>query len=169
MRIRTIKPEFWNHPVLMREADAVRLLAIGVLTYSDDEGYFLADPVLMRNALRPYDETPETLRNCLGRLVEIGYLEVREHPTHGAIGKVVNFDKHQRISHPTPSKARAYFATEKLRNNSGNAPEPLRPDQGSGIREQGAREAKSPRTLHRRPARRVIPLARRIKKSVMRH
>ena len=143
MRIRTIKPEFWTHPLLAREADDVRLLAIGVLTYADDEGYFMADPVLMRNALWPYDETPERLRRTSGRLAEIGYIELSTHPTHGMVGRVVNFLSHQRISHPTPSKIKAYFIPESFRNNSGIAPESLRPEgnreQGTGNREQGTR------------------------------
>ena len=43
MRIRTLKPEFWSHPVISRQSDAAKLLAIGLLNYADDEGYFYAD------------------------------------------------------------------------------------------------------------------------------
>jgi len=43
-----VKPEFWTHPVLGRQAPEVQLLALGLLNLADDEGYFLADSGLVR-------------------------------------------------------------------------------------------------------------------------
>lgn len=143
MRIRTIKPEFWSHPVLAKLPESARLMAIGLLTYADDEGFFLADPVLVRNALFPFDETCERLRSDLQNLEQIGYIERIHHPERGFLGRVVKFRDHQKISHPTASKIKVYWVSEKLRIHSGVIPETLRPDQGSGIkgsRDQGSRE-----------------------------
>jgi hypothetical protein len=109
MRIRTIKPEFWSHPVIGLLDDADKLLAIGLLNLADDEGYFLAHPTLVRNALRPFDEDSTKTRRALETLSKVGWIEVREHSEQGQIGKVVNFTKHQRIDRPTASKIATYF------------------------------------------------------------
>ena len=109
MRIRTIKPEFWTHPVMTRQSDAAKLLAIGLLNYADDEGFFYADPRMVRAALRPLDEDSTSVRAALADLSKIGYLEVREHVSHGPIGRVVSFLEHQRIDRAQPSKVREFY------------------------------------------------------------
>lgn len=109
MRIRTIKPEFWTHPVMTRQSDAAKLLAIGLLNYADDEGFFYADPRMVRAALRPLDEDSTSVRAALADLSKIGYLDVREHVSHGPIGRVVSFLEHQRIDRAQPSKVREFY------------------------------------------------------------
>lgn len=110
MRIRTIKPDFWSHPVMTRLDDAARLLAIGLLNFADDEGYFFATPALVRSALRPLDDDSTIVRRCLAQLSEIGYLRIVEHPTHGPIGLVLSFGKHQRVDRPKPSDLSSMFS-----------------------------------------------------------
>jgi hypothetical protein len=144
MRIRTIKPEFWTHPVISRLDDSAKLLALGLLNYADDEGLFLADPRLVRAALRPLDEDSEFTRHTLATLEKIEWIRVVNHDTHGAIGCVVNFCKHQRIDHPYPSKLRAYIrgllpdcsrnVRRKVRERSLNVPEKPSEEQGTGNR-----------------------------------
>jgi hypothetical protein len=109
MRIRTIKPEFWSHPVIGRLADAEKLMAIGLLNVADDDGYFLADETLIRNAIRPFDESSTNTRRALEALSKAGWIAVREHPEQGKIGLVVNFSKHQRIDRPSASKIACYY------------------------------------------------------------
>lgn len=109
MRIRTIKPSFWAHPVLARLPDAAKLLAIGLLNLADDEGFFHADPRLVRAALRPFDEDSTITRESLENLAEIGYLEMHDHPTHGPLGVVCAFQEHQRIDRPAKSGIRPLF------------------------------------------------------------
>jgi hypothetical protein len=109
VRIRTIKPEYWRHPVLCRLPDAVRLAALGLLTMADDEGYFLGSPEQVRSDLWPAEESSEKARESLAKLLQVGYIEIRQHPTHGPIGLVLNFLKHQRVDHPTRSKLKAYY------------------------------------------------------------
>lgn len=140
MRIRTIKPEFWPHPIMARQPDEVRLCAIALLNVADDEGYFLASPALVRSEVWPFDEDSSRARRGLDTLASIGWVEIRNHPTHGPIGKVVNFSKHQRIDRPSASKIASYFLDERSTNDRRALDERSLLDQGSGIRDQGARE-----------------------------
>lgn len=137
-RIRTIKPEFWTHPVMCRQADDVRLAAIATITMADDEGYFIAEPGILRGTAWPLTEDSVKAHGALTRLVEIGWIEVCEHPTHGHIGRVVNFRKHQKINRPSPSRLKAYWITEDSVNDHGTLTDRSVADQGSGSRDQGA-------------------------------
>jgi hypothetical protein len=137
MRIRTIKPEFWSHPVMAAEADEVRLAAIGLLNYADDEGYFLASPAAIRAAIWAFDEDSTRARRVLDRLISVGWIVVAKHPTHGPVGFVVNFTKHQRVDRPSPSKLKCYFLDESSTNPRRALDEHSSLDQGSGNRDQG--------------------------------
>lgn len=104
MRIRTIKPEFWTHEVLCTRCDdTARLLAIGLLNYADDEGYFLAAPSLVRASLRPFDDESTTTRRALETLQKVGWIRLGKDHEGRDIGIVVNFAKHQKIDRPKPS------------------------------------------------------------------
>ena len=143
MRIRTIKPEFWSHPVLSKLDDSSRLCAIGLLNIADDEGYFLAEPSLIRSALWPFDESSTNARRVLDALTLSGYIEVREHPTHGKVGWVINFKKHQRIDRPSPSKIRTYYDST---NDQRVIDEPSLLE---GNREQGKEQGKETSRTHK--------------------
>lgn len=117
MRIRTIKPEFWSHPVMARKNDATKLLALGLLNYADDEGYFYADPAMVRAALRPLDEDSTIVRAAMKDLEEIGYIQVFLHSTHGLLGRVVSFTDHQRVDRPADSKIRVIWGKKHSSNN----------------------------------------------------
>lgn len=120
MRIRSVKPEFWTHPVMSRLSDFDRLLALGLLNYADDQGCFLADPSLVRSALRALDESSTNVRRALATLTDRGWIELREHPEMGLLGRVVNFERHQRIDRPGKEKLLKYF-NETLDESSTNA------------------------------------------------
>jgi len=120
MRIRTIKPSFWAHPVMARQSDTVRLLAIGLLNLADDDGYFLAHPNLIRSALWPFDDDSTNVRRALDTLSYVGYVCVKKHPEQGEIGLVVKFRDHQRIDRPSPSTLNAYFLDEHSTNVRGS-------------------------------------------------
>jgi hypothetical protein len=134
MRIRTIKPEFWAHPLLSRLDDSSRLLAIGLLNVADDKGYFLADPLLIRSQIWPLDESSSKARRTLDDLSRAGYIEIKIHASHGEIGYVVNFTKHQKVDRPNESKIKTYFDSS---NDRRMIVEQSSTDQGSGIRDQG--------------------------------
>ncbi|STW12989.1 primosomal protein I [Klebsiella pneumoniae subsp. rhinoscleromatis] len=55
-RIRTIKPEFWTDEDMAEVSEPACLLAIGLLNYADDEGYFNANPKLIKAAVFPIRE-----------------------------------------------------------------------------------------------------------------
>ena len=118
MRIRTVKPEFWSHPVMGRMDGQAQALALGLLNLSDDEGYFQADASVVRSALRPFDDESTTTRRCIDELSRVGWIEVRKHATHGAIGRVVNFAKHQRIDRPKDSNLKQYWDDGRIDESS---------------------------------------------------
>lgn len=118
MRIRTVKPEFWTHPVMGRQSPEVQLLALGLLNLADDAGYFLADSGLVRAALSPFSDSSRIVHGSITTLIEIGWIEVRRHETHGPVGRVVNFEKHQVINRPKASKLAEYFENSAITDES---------------------------------------------------
>lgn len=121
-RIRTVKPEFWRHPIYARLPDDVQLLALSLLTMADDEGYFRAEPELIRGDVQPFRENLGKISRGLRELSNQGWIEVQKHPKQGNIGRIVNFAKHQRVHHPTPSKLKSYFSRENFPKSSGEFP-----------------------------------------------
>ena len=55
-RIRTIKPEFWEDEKLTKLPLHARLLFIGTWNFADDNGLLLANPVLMKSHIFPYED-----------------------------------------------------------------------------------------------------------------
>jgi hypothetical protein len=76
---------------------------------ADDEGYFEAEPELVRAALDPFSKNSLIIHGALSDLSSIGYISIKEHPSEGKIGHVVNFLEHQRVNRPSPSKLREIF------------------------------------------------------------
>ncbi len=145
MRIRTIKPEFWNHPVLSRLDDSIRLTCIGLLSYADDEGFFFAEPALVRGALFPFDEDSTKIRRIIEELSKepVFFIQLFD-SKQGRIGQVINFKKHQKIDRPQVSKIKQYVENVDFIEHSTNIrrtfDEHSLPEQGTGnkgIREQG--------------------------------
>lgn len=102
---------------MARQDDATKLLAIGLLNFADDEGYFYACPSLVRSALRPFDDDSSIVRRSIEQLSKIGFIEVREHETHGPVGFVVSFSDHQRVDRPKDSSIKElYHSTNDRRS-----------------------------------------------------
>ena len=144
MRIRTIKPEFWTHPVITKLDDVAQLLALALLNYADDEGYFYADPDLVRGSLMPKRKS-ERIQKALETLSSqsVQYLEIRVHSTHGPIGRVLNFTKHQRVNRATDSALATYY--NSLSTHGGLTEDSLRTHGGlteDSLRERKGREGK---------------------------
>jgi len=97
MRIRTIKPDFWSHELLCQCSEFTRLLAIALLNWADDEGYFMANPVVLRGNLFPFVDDSKMIPRSLQDLSSVGWIELAEDSHGRAIGRVVNFLKHQRV------------------------------------------------------------------------
>jgi len=138
MRIRTIKPEFWRHPVMGRLPDDVKTMALGLLNYADDHGYFEADPMLVRAQLRPFDDESTTTQRLLDECSRVGWIELKMHEKRGLLGHVVNFSSHQVVDRAKPSKLETYWVDEQSTTDRRLVTDPSPLEQGN--REQGNRE-----------------------------
>ena len=108
-RIRTIKPEFWEDEKLAKLPIHARLLFIGTWNFADDNGALLANPVLMKSHIFPYEDIGiSTISEWIDMLVENGmlirttyngkdYLVIRKFLIHQKINR-----KSIRINIPLP-------------------------------------------------------------------
>lgn len=97
-RIRTIKPEFWTDEDMSEVSEAACLLAIGLLNYSDDEGYFNANPKLIKAAIFPIREQSGSIPVLMQELSSVGYISLFSSHDGKIYGLVNNFAKHQVIN-----------------------------------------------------------------------
>jgi hypothetical protein len=130
MRIRTVKPEFWAHPVMSRLPYDTRILGLGLLNLADDEGYFDADPDYIRGAVL-FREDSSNVRRMLDELSRSEWITLCGRPER-PIGRVVNFRKHQRVDRPQPSRLKQYALDESSTNYRRALDDQSTPDQGSG-------------------------------------
>ena len=138
MRIRTLKPEFWSSEDIAALTEPAMLLAIGLLNYADDEGYFNANPALIKAALFPLREPSVSIHGALSECSNVGYIEVRKTADGRKLGKIVKFGNHQSINRPSKSKIKELFeACERSVRTHGALTEDSRQEQGTGIRDQG--------------------------------
>ena len=99
MRIRTIKPEFFNHEALF-EAERqsklpLRLAFIGLWCAADREGRFKWEPRRLGVQIMPYDQID--FARVLDALMTRGFL-VKYATETGAFGHIPTFAKHQVIN-----------------------------------------------------------------------
>lgn len=97
-RIRTIKPEFWTDEDMSEVSEAACLLAIGLLNYADDEGYFNANPKLIKAAIFPIREQSGSIPVLMRELSSVGYISLFSSHDGKIYGLVNNFAKHQVIN-----------------------------------------------------------------------
>ena len=158
MRIRTIKPEFWQHEILAQLPEFTRLLAIGLLNYADDEGYFYASPQSIRGAVFPFLDDSGRITVALRELSNVGYIELGKCPDGRAVGRVAKFRRHQVINKPAPTKIGPFSVqnedcsntTVGLPESSGSDTVGLPPgmeqgkevEQGTGNRERNGKSGK---------------------------
>src|SRR5208337_4501700 len=165
---RTVKPEFNSHEGLSALSCQAHLLAEALLCYADDEGYFNANPGLVRAGTCPLREDFQNISGLLTELSGNGY--IRMGTCSGKhYGQIVHFSAHQKISHATPSKISSLpiewnadpAGSGKTPENSRKTPktkrkalEILRPEQGTGNREQGREQGTGspPMRMNPRPS-----------------
>jgi hypothetical protein len=145
-RIRTVKPEFGSNEGLSELSCQAHLLGMALLCYADDEGYFNANPGLVKAGTCPLREDFQNIYGLLTELSGIGYLRFGTFAGK-RYGHIVKFREHQRISHPTPSKISNLpihwdnsreipEPSREIPEDSASAQDVLRPEQGTGNREQ---------------------------------
>lgn len=98
-----------------KQPDDVKLMAIALLNYADDFGYFYAEANLVRAFARPFDDSSATSQRCLDELSRIGYIDVYEHPERGPIGLVVAFGDHQKVDKPKASRIKQFHSATNPR------------------------------------------------------
>jgi len=103
-RIRTIKPEFWQHEDLSELPEATHMLAAALLNHADDEGYFNANPRLLQAQCFPLREPSVSVQESLIHLSNVGYIRLYEGSDGKSYGHIVAFLEHQKVNRPTPSK-----------------------------------------------------------------
>ncbi len=108
MRIRTIKPEFWMHEGMTSLPPLTRLLAIGLLNWADDEGYFLASAKLIRGSILPFEDDSSIIPRMLYELSSVGWITLGTDSQGREVGHVTNFSKHQRVDRPQRTKIEGF-------------------------------------------------------------
>lgn len=119
-RIRTIKPGFFANEGLATVSEPAQILAGGLLCYADDEGYFNANPLLVKAAVFPLREPSESIPLMLDALAKIGYVRFGVGRDGRRYGYIIKFSEHQKVSHAIPSKIKTLIA---IWEDSGSIPE----------------------------------------------
>jgi hypothetical protein len=97
------------HEGLCKCSEFTRLLAIALLNWSDDEGYFMANPILIRGQVFPFLDDSQIIPISLQDLSRVGWISLGKDDQDRAVGFVVNFTKHQRVDKPKPSSIKGNF------------------------------------------------------------
>jgi hypothetical protein len=103
-RIRTVKPGFWKHEALSELPEATHMLACALLNYADDDGYFNANPKLVKAECCPLREPSVSIQDSLNQLSNIGWLRLGIGSDGRRYGHIVTFAEHQVINRKTESK-----------------------------------------------------------------
>jgi hypothetical protein len=142
MRIRSIKPEFWNDALAGEWNATLALFFVGIWQVADDSGRLRLDPRLIRAELDPFDAKFGGTKGVQSLLEELIRLRrVLPYNANGQrLGLVARFTAHQRIDKPT--KSRLPDPPGVLREDSARIPGALQRkesvDQGAWSRDQGA-------------------------------
>jgi len=150
MRIRTIKPEFWMHEGLCKCPEFTRLLAIALLNWADDEGYFMANPVLIRGQVFPFMDESKMIPRSLQDLSRVGWIELGTDEQGRDVGRIINFAKHQRVDKPKPSSIKENFTFQDDSKNDPRNVQEASKEEGKGKEEEGKGKER-PQAVHSFP------------------
>ena len=142
-RIRTVKPEFFQHEELGALPFAARLLAIGLMQIADGHGRFRWVPKSIDSHVFPWDDVD---LEALAAGLEVAGILVRYEVDGRRFGAFPNFRKHQRITgkehaleskYPHPDKATTVMVNPRGNRRETQVKQPAAQEQGTGNREQG--------------------------------
>lgn len=101
MRIRTLKPEFWDDEKLGAESDALRLAFEWTWSEADDSGVLRLSAGALRSGVwKHQDRTVAEAQQVLDRMLELGLLRTWLNGTT-TYAAVTHFFDHQRVDHPS--------------------------------------------------------------------
>ncbi len=106
-RIRTIKPEFWDDETIGLLPRDARLLFVATWNLADDEGLLRWTAAYLKASVFMYDDDIDiaAVEGLMAAVVERGLIfPYRGGKAQQRLAYVVNFQKHQRINRPSPSK-----------------------------------------------------------------
>jgi hypothetical protein len=102
-RIRTIKPTFWSDEAVAELSRDARLLLVGLISFADDEGRFLASTSAISGYVFPHDDLAHTrLRKWLDEIESVGVIRLYS-VNRREYGAFPNYRKHQKINRPQAS------------------------------------------------------------------
>lgn len=128
MRIRTIKPEFWDSESVGALSFGARLLFIATWNLADDEGRLRWNCNLLNGHAFTYDNVPtEQVQKWMNELVDGDFVVSFEagDKVKSTYAVIVNWNRHQKIDRPQPSKLPApppelLRSLKRMANNSTN-------------------------------------------------
>lgn len=104
-RIRTIKPDFWQHPRVTRVSRDARLYFLGLLNEADDEGRMRYSGKRLAGVLfSDDDDVTGALIDQWTDELEVAGLVSRYVVDRAPLLLVIGFTEHQKINRPTPSR-----------------------------------------------------------------
>lgn len=107
MRIRTIKPEFWESETIASLTVHARLLFVACLNAADDEGRLRWNAAYLKSVAFIYDEefTESFIESLMEQITEASLIRSYQGGNRVATYAVIDsFSEHQRINRPSPSK-----------------------------------------------------------------
>ncbi|RXZ84455.1 hypothetical protein EBB07_00060 [Paenibacillaceae bacterium] len=121
-RKRMIDPKFWEDGKIGSLEPLARLLFMGLISQSDDEGRLNGHPSLIKSSIFPYDGdiTIEKVEGWLEQLSGFKLI-IRYEIDFQKYIQVTNFIKHQTINRPQVSKLPPPFTEESVNVHSNDA------------------------------------------------
>lgn len=96
-----IKPEFWVSDDTTKCTFPARLLFIGMWNFCDDRGMHPFSTKTLKMEVFPGDNfSPDDIEDMLAELIENTLIRILKFPDGKKYIHVINFQKHQTISHP---------------------------------------------------------------------
>jgi hypothetical protein len=100
-RNRMVKPEFWSDEKIGALSPVARLLFVGIWNFSDDEGKISGNMRFLKSSIFPYDKFAV---EKYAKELEVALLICPYITNRSQYYFVRNFNKHQRIDKPQPSR-----------------------------------------------------------------
>ena len=123
MRNRILKKEFWCDEKIIELTPVERLLFLGMTNFSDDTGIQIYSAKGLKAKIFPVDSiSVGVIENGLSKMEQLGLIEFGNDNT---LIRITNWDLHQKINRPYPSK---YEFVEGFNEHSMNGVGILRED-----------------------------------------